>query len=119
MFFIDHTLFFDDDGRVYMAYGHNNIQLTELKPDLTGVQPGAIDRVIIQKASSVAGSNMILTAEGTRLQKINGTYYVSNICWPSGSGRTQILHKSNSLTGNYEGRIVFQIFPGFGTRRIH
>lgn len=110
--FHDHTLFFDDDGRVYMAYGHDNIQLTELKPDLTGVQPGGIDRVIIQKASSVAGSNMILTAEGTRLQKINGTYYVSNICWPSGSGRTQILHKSSSLTGNYEGRVVFQSSQG-------
>ena len=36
--FHDHTLFFDDDSRVYMAYGHDNIQLTELKTDLTGVK---------------------------------------------------------------------------------
>ena len=104
----DHSLFFDSDGRVYFAYGHDNIQLTEMKPDLTGELSGGINKIIIPKASSVAGSNFILTAEGTRLQKINNTYYVSNICWPSGKGRTQILHKSNSIGGTYTGRVVFQ-----------
>jgi beta-xylosidase len=104
----DHSLFFDTDGKVYFAYGHDNIQLTEMKPDLTGEQPGGVNKVIINKASSVAGSSFILTAEGTRVQKINGTYYVSNICWPSGKGRTQILHKSSSIAGSYTGRVVFQ-----------
>lgn len=104
----DHSLFFDDDGKVYFAYGHDNIQLTEMKPDLTGEQPGGVNRVIINKASAVAGTSFILTAEGTRLQKINGQYYVSNICWPSGRGRTQILHKSSTIGGTYTGKVVFQ-----------
>ena len=108
----DHSILFDDDGKVYIAYGHDDIQLTELKPDLTGEQPGGVNKVIINKASSVAGSNFILTAEGTRIQKINGMYYVSNICWPSGRGRTQILHRSSSITGTYEGRVVFQSSNG-------
>ena len=108
----DHSLFFDDDGKVYFAYGHDNIQLTEMKPDLTGEQPGGVNKVIIPKASSVAGSNMILTAEGTRLQKINGQYYVSNICWPSGKGRTQIIHRSGSVAGTYTGRVAFQSSNG-------
>ncbi|MCR6638791.1 MAG: family 43 glycosylhydrolase [Sporocytophaga sp.] len=108
----DHSLFFDDDGKVYFAYGHDNIQLTEMKPDLTGEQPGGVNKVIIPKASSVAGSSMILTAEGTRMQKINGQYYVSNICWPSGKGRTQIIHRSGSVAGTYTGRIAFQSSNG-------
>lgn len=108
----DHSILFDDDGKVYIAYGHDDIWLTELKPDLTGEQPGGVHKVIINKASSVAGSSFILTAEGTRLQKIKGTYYVSNICWPSGKGRTQILHKSSSVTGPYSGRMVFQSSAG-------
>jgi beta-xylosidase len=108
----DHSLFFDDDGKVYFAYGHDNIQLTEMKPDLTGEQPGGVNKVIINKASGVAGSSFILTAEGTRIQKINGTYYVSNICWPSGKGRTQILHKSSTIGGTYTGRVVFQSSAG-------
>ncbi len=107
----DHSILFDNN-RVFIAYGHDNIQLTELRPDLTGEQPGGINKVIINKASSVAGSSFILTAEGTRIQKINGMYYVSNICWPSGKGRTQILHRSNTIDGNYEGRVVFQSSTG-------
>jgi beta-xylosidase len=35
----DHTLFFDDDGRVYMIYGAGNLRLVELKEDLTGLKP--------------------------------------------------------------------------------
>lgn len=108
----DHSLFFDDNGKVYFAYGHDDIQLTEMKPDLTGELAGGVNKVIIPKASSVAGSSMILTAEGTRVQKINGTYYVSNICWPSGKGRTQILHKSSSIAGTYTGKVVFQSSAG-------
>jgi len=108
----DHSILFDDNGRVFIAYGHDNIQLTELRPDLTGELPGGINKVIINKASAVAGTNFILTAEGTRIQKINGIYYVSNICWPSGKGRTQILHRSNTIDGNYEGRVVFQSSAG-------
>ncbi len=104
----DASLLLDDDGRAYLAYGHDNIQLVELKPDLSGVKSGGINQRIISQASSVAGSDFILKAEGTQIQKINGWYYVSNICWPRGKSRTQIIHRSRSLTGPYEGRVVLQ-----------
>ena len=32
----DHSLFFDDDGRVYMLYGGGNLRLTELDAELSG-----------------------------------------------------------------------------------
>ena len=101
----DASLLFDEDGRVYLAYGHDDITLRELKPDLSDYQPSGVHQVIIPKASSVAGANMILTAEGTQMFKINGWYYVMNICWPSGSGLTVVLNRSKNLTGPYEGRV--------------
>jgi beta-xylosidase len=35
----DHSLFFDDDGRVYMLYGGGNLRLTELDAELSGIKP--------------------------------------------------------------------------------
>ncbi len=60
----DHSLFFDDDGRVYMIYGAGDVRLTELQPDLSGIKPGGVDQVIIPDASLVAGPNVGLRAEG-------------------------------------------------------
>lgn len=108
----DHSLFFDDDGKVYMAYGHDDIQLTEMNADLSGEKSGGVNKIIVPKASSVAGTSFILTAEGTHLQKINGTYYVSNICWPNGKGRSQTIWKSSTLTGTYTGKVAFQSSNG-------
>jgi len=51
----DHSLFFDDDGRVYMLYGVGDLRLTELSADLSGIKPGGFDEVVIRDASAVAG----------------------------------------------------------------
>src|SRR5688500_9187290 len=51
----DHTLFFDDDGRVYLLYGAGKLRLVELNPDASGVKPGTTEQVIIEKASGPAG----------------------------------------------------------------
>jgi len=104
----DHSLFFDDDGRVYMLYGVGNLRLTELKPDLTGIMPGGFNEVVIRNASAVAGPRIGLQAEGSQLRKINGKYYVMNITWPRGGMRTQIIHRSDKITGPYEGKVILQ-----------
>lgn len=102
----DGSLFFDDDGRNYIVYDGGDIKIVELNETLTGVKSGGLNKTIIPKAASVAGSNMILHAEGSHIQKRNGYYYVFNICWPSGGGRTQICHRSKSIGGPYEGKVV-------------
>jgi xylan 1,4-beta-xylosidase len=102
----DASLFFDDDGKVYLAYGHDDIELRELNSDMTNYQSGGVRQIIINNASGVAGSDMILTAEGTQMFKINGYYYVMNICWPRGGGRTVVIHRSRNITGPYEGRVA-------------
>jgi beta-xylosidase len=105
--FGDHSLFFDDDGRVYMVYGNGNMRVTELKSDLTGVKPGGVDQEIIHNASEVAGGTVGLPAEGSQMCKINGKYYLCNITWPKRDMRTEIIHRADKITGPYEGRVLF------------
>ncbi len=104
----DNSLFFDDDGRVYMLYGVGDLQLVELEPDLSGIKEGGFNDVVIPNASAVAGGDIMLRAEGSQLRKINGRYYVMNITWPRGGMRTQIIHRAEKITGPYEGRVVLQ-----------
>ena len=102
----DHSLFFDDDGRVYMVSGVGNIRLTELNAEVTGIKPGGLSQVIITNASVVAGPNVGLQAEGSQLNKINGRYYLFNITWPRGGMRTALVHRADTITGPYEGRVA-------------
>ena len=34
----DHTVFFDDDGRIYIIWGGGKLHIAELKPDLSGIK---------------------------------------------------------------------------------
>lgn len=101
----DGSLFFDDDGRVYDVCGNGDIRLVELKTDLSGTKPGGFDKVIIKDASSVAGTNILVPAEGAHMHKINGKYYLFLITWPKGDIRTQLVFRADKITGPYEGRI--------------
>jgi beta-xylosidase len=104
----DHSLFFDDDGRVYMVYGTGKLQLAELTADVSGLKPGTTPQVIIENASAPAGSNINLPAEGSQLFKVNGKYYLFNITWPRGGMRTVVVHRADKITGPYEGRLALQ-----------
>ncbi|MBS1564400.1 MAG: glycoside hydrolase 43 family protein, partial [Bacteroidetes bacterium] len=104
----DHSLFFDDDGRVYMLFGSGKIKMIELNPDVSGVRPGAAEQVIIENASTPSGTNGGLPAEGSQLFKVNGKYYLFNISWPRGGMRTVIIHRADRIEGPYEGRVGFQ-----------
>ena len=103
----DNSLFFDDDGKVYMISGSGNLRLVELNEDLSGVKPGGTDQVIIEKASVPSGGTG-LGPEGSQLFKINGKYYLFNITWPRGGMRTVIIHRADKITGPYEGRVGLQ-----------
>ena len=103
----DHTLFFDDDGKNYMIYGNGKIRMVELNEDLTGVIPET-DRVLIENASTPAGPNINLGAEGSQLFEVKNKYYLFNITWPRGGMRTVVVHKADKITGPYEGKVAFQ-----------
>ncbi|MBC7888214.1 MAG: glycoside hydrolase 43 family protein [Ferruginibacter sp.] len=107
----DHSLFFDDDGKVYMLYGQAKLTLIELNEDLSGIKPGGINQVVIENASApsqVEGRRGGLGAEGSQLYKVNGKYYLFNITWPGGGMRTVVIHRADKITGPWEGKIGLQ-----------
>ncbi len=106
--FHDHSLVFEEDGHVYLVHGSGDVHLTELLPELTGIKPGGIDKIIIRNASEVAGSNVGLRAEGSQIHKINGKYYLFMITWPRGGLRTTLVFRADHLEGPYEGRVALK-----------
>lgn len=103
----DHTIFFDDDGRIYMIWGVGRLYIAELKEDLTGVKEGT-ERTLIENASEPAGDDISLPSEGSQLFKVNGRYYLFNITWPRGGIRTVIVHRADEITGPYEGMLALE-----------
>jgi beta-xylosidase len=106
----DMSILFDDDDRVYMVYGNNNIRIVELNASLTAIVPGT-DRVLISNAiSNMYPSSGGSLGEGSHIYKIGGKYYVFLIMWPSQAApnnkRTQICYRADGLDGPYEGKIV-------------
>jgi beta-xylosidase len=104
----DHSLFFDDDGKVYMLSGGGKLTLTELLPDVSGVKPGGFNQVVIENAGAPSSPKGGLAAEGSQLFKVKGKYYLFNISWPRGGMRTVVLHRADKITGPYEGRVALQ-----------
>lgn len=104
----DHSLFFEDDGRVYMVYGAGKINLVELNDDLSSIKKDTKPITLIENASLPAGSAIGLQAEGSQLFKVKGKYYIFNITWPKNGMRTVLVHRSDNLLGPYEGRVALQ-----------
>ena len=104
----DHSLFFDDDGRVYLVYGNARIEISELKPDLSGIKPGGLHKVLVENVNAVFGADQGgLKGEGSQLFKANGRYYLVNIASPGSRwARSVIISRADTLTGPYENRIA-------------
>src|SRR5690606_38813342 len=45
---------------------------------------------------------------GAQLFNINGKYYIFAITWPKGGMRTVVVHRADTVTGPYEGRLGLQ-----------
>ena len=103
----DPSLLFDDD-RVFIVYGIDDIRIIELNSDATAIKSGGLNQVLIPNSSQIAGTSFYVSSEGSHIHKINGMYYVFLISWPAGSMRTELVYRSDTLTGPYEGRIVLQ-----------
>ena len=97
-FYHDNSLLFDDDGRVYIAYGNREIYITELNGDLTAPKEGGLHRMAVKDTGDV-----ILGYEGAHFYKINGKYYLFFIHWPKGGLRTEACFCADSLLGEFTG----------------
>lgn len=109
--FHDGSLFFDDDGRVYMF--HATGELTELRSDLTDRLPGGVDMRIFERDSDEQG-----LLEGSFAFKHDGRYYLMMISmdWSiPGRLRREVCYRADSITGPYEKRVILETeFDGYG-----
>ncbi|MFW5656241.1 MAG: glycoside hydrolase 43 family protein [Bacteroidota bacterium] len=103
----DNTLFFDDDGKIFLIWGAGTLRYVELKEDLSGTRPET-ERVLIKNANKPIKEDIMLPAEGSQLFKVKGKYYLFNIIWPQGGMRTVLIHRADRLTGPWEGRVALQ-----------
>jgi len=98
-FYHDMSLFWDDDGSVYLVHGNMNISLTQLEEDLSGPKKGGINKIIIQDDPEKCN----LGYEGSHLYKINGRYYNFMIHIPKEKMRTEACFVADKIEGPYSG----------------
>jgi len=94
--FYDPGLFFDDDGKIYVAHGYNKIYVTELDSNF---HPKG-DDVLVFTGDIRPG------LEGTHVYKINGYYYL--YCTYGGRDGFQVALRSKNIYGPYEQKIVIR-----------
>ena len=106
--FHDCSLFFDDDGRVYVIYGTG--EMMELKPDLSDVIEGTHQQ-LFQREEDEKG-----ILEGSRMIKHNGKYYllmISHVYAP-GKHRREVCYRADNIRGPYEKQVILESeFGGF------
>ncbi len=102
----DASLLFDDDDRIYLAYGARHIKIIEFNKQLTGIDPQGMSREVIP-----AEPQGLL--EGTHFYKFNGKYYLTLIWWPAGGIRTQLCFRSDKVDGPYEQKVILSDDMGY------
>ena len=91
--FHDCSLFFDDDGRVYVIYGTGELMR------------------IFQKEADETG-----LLEGSRVVKYNGKYYLLMIShvYAAGRHRREVCYRADDIHGPYEKQVILESeFGGF------
>lgn len=94
--FYDPGLFFDDDGRIYVAHGYSKIHVTELDADLS---PKGNDSLVFT-------GDIRPGLEGTHVYKINGYYYLYSTY--GGRDGIQVALRSKNIYGPYEQQVVIR-----------
>lgn len=101
--FYDPGLFFDDDGKIYVAHGYSTINITELDTNFVAKN----NDVLVFTGDIRAG------LEGTHVYKLNGYYYL--YCTYGGGDGFQVALRSKSIYGPYEEKIVIRDNGNLGT----
>lgn len=94
--FYDPGLFFDDNGRIYVAHGYNTIHITELDENFA---PKGKDSLVFT-------GDIRRGLEGSHVYKINGYYYL--YCTYGGLDGFQAALRSKNIYGPYEQKVVIR-----------
>lgn len=107
----DASMLFDDDGKIYLAYGSGHIRIIEFYEDLSGVNPDGLNVEVIP-----AEPKGLL--EGVHLYKYGKQYYMSMIWWPAGGIRTQLCFRSDKIAGPYEMKVILSDDLGYANHGV-
>lgn len=92
--FYDPGLFFDDNGKVYVAQGYSRISITEVNDSLDA----------IGRDSLVFTGDIRKGLEGTHVYKLNEYYYL--YCTYGGKDGMQVALRSKNIYGPYEQKLL-------------
>lgn len=109
-YYHDPSMLFDDNGKVYLAYGASRVRIVEFKDDLSGINPDGLNVEVVH------GEPKGLL-EGVHFYKFDKTYYMTFIWWPRGGIRTQLCFRSDKIEGPYEMKQIMSDdmdFPNHG-----
>ncbi len=93
----DPGLFFDDDGKVYVAHGQQKIFITELNADALSVKT---------PQKEIYENRDFPYLEGSHMYKVNGKYYI--LSTTGGTNGRQICLRSDNIYGPYESKVVMR-----------
>jgi beta-xylosidase len=94
--FYDPGLFFDEDGKIYVAHGYSKINITELNPDFS---PKGKDSLIYT-------GDLRKGLEGMHVYRLNGYYYLYGTY--GGLDGIQVVLRSKNIYGPYEQKVVIR-----------
>lgn len=89
--FHDLSVLFDDDGKVYVIWGYQDLNFAQLNDELTDIVPGT-EKVIIRRGSGLG--------EGVHWHKFDGRYYILS-AWFEGRMRMPAA-RADKPDGPYE-----------------
>ena len=94
--FYDPGLFFDDDGKIYVAHGYGEISITPLDEHFAPAGPDSL----------VYTGTIRHGLEGTHVYRKDGYYYL--YCTYGGRDGIQVALRSRNIYGPYEEKIVLR-----------
>ena len=108
-FYHDCSLLFDDDDKVYIAYGNRDIYITELNEDLTAPKEGGLHRLAVSDSRETG-----LGYEGSHFYKIGGKYYLFFIhSLPDRWRRVEACFMADTIDGEFTGGDIFNDDRGY------
>ena len=109
-FYHDCSLFFDEDGKVYIVYGNTELYLTQLRTDLKGPLKGGLHRRLVRDEGELH-----LGYEGSHLYKKDGRYYLFTCHIPAWGNerKTEDCFIADSLEGEFQGKCIIDDDMGY------
>jgi len=102
----DLSVLFDDDGKAYAVWGHQDMHIAQLTDDLLDIVP-ATEKVLFAKTDGMG--------EGAHFYKIGGKYYILSANYAGGFRMPAA--RADSVYGPYEVNQAISKDEGFGLAR--